>query len=588
MHSHALRTSFALTLATVLVSSSALAQTTTPPTQTQVQSPPASDMTPVETRPAVASVSGDTGLWFLPTGEVLPHKRWSVSFYRTETDFGQGFTDVAHFPVSFAFGVANRLELFGSWNTVTRIDRDTRPIYFQNDPQAPAGAGGGVVNEYPFIRQYWSGNSRGDLRVGAKVNLLSEADQRPLALALRGIVKLPTGDEDTGASTGESDLSVDLVASRHWTAIELTAYGGVMRRGDPDGYDLSNGIRWGVGAALLPRFPIRVTAEIYGERLSDNTIIAPAGFLAADGSMAPTQTEVESPTYAALGLTYQHSRGFFVGAGLNWSSMVDARRDAICASGACPAFTNNFGDSIGMQFRIGYHPGTRRYVAPLPPPQPEPTPTPVPERPANRPPTVTARCEPCTVEIGKVAEVVADATDPDGDALTYRWTAPTGTLTSPTFARTPWTAPNTPGPVQFTVTATDPSGLAASANVTITVVAPAVKEFVFEDVHFDFDRNTLRPDALRVLDEAVAALQADAELTLRIEGHTCNIGTAEYNLALGERRASAVRDYLGQRGIAAGRLTIVSYGEERPKHDNSREETRRLNRRAALTVAIVR
>ena len=60
--------------------------------------------------------------------------------------------------------------------------------------------------------------------------------------------------------------------------------------------------------------------------------------------------------------------------------------------------------------------------------------------------------------------------------------------------------------------------------------------------------------------------------------------TAEYNLALGDRRANAVRDYLTSRGIAASRLGTVSYGEERPKHDNAREETRRLNRRAALVV----
>jgi OOP family OmpA-OmpF porin len=73
---------------------------------------------------------------------------------------------------------------------------------------------------------------------------------------------------------------------------------------------------------------------------------------------------------------------------------------------------------------------------------------------------------------------------------------------------------------------------------------------------------------------------------LTIEGHTCNIGTAEYNLALGERRAKAVRDYLVSRGVAADRLNTVSFGEEQPKYDNSREETRRLNRRAALVVRL--
>ena len=86
-----------------------------------------------------------------------------------------------------------------------------------------------------------------------------------------------------------------------------------------------------------------------------------------------------------------------------------------------------------------------------------------------------------------------------------------------------------------------------------------------------------------MLDEAVAAMREDATLRLTVEGHTCNIGTAEYNLALGDRRANAVRDYLVSRGVAADRLQTVSYGEERPKYDNAREETRRLNR-AAMVV----
>jgi len=78
----------------------------------------------------------------------------------------------------------------------------------------------------------------------------------------------------------------------------------------------------------------------------------------------------------------------------------------------------------------------------------------------------------------------------------------------------------------------------------------------------------------------------DADLNLEIEGHTCNIGTSEYNQALSERRATAVRDYLTSRGIPAGRLRTVAFGEERPLHDNAREETRRLNRRAALVVRL--
>ena len=144
------------------------------------------------------------------------------------------------------------------------------------------------------------------------------------------------------------------------------------------------------------------------------------------------------------------------------------------------------------------------------------------------------------------------------------------------------------GPVQFTCSVADGKGGTASANVTIQVIRPAVKEFVFEDVHFDFDRYSLRPEATRALDEAVNTLKQNADLRIEVEGHTCNIGTPEYNLALGERRAQAVRDYLASRGIGADRMRTVSYGEERPKHDNAREETRRLNRRAAMVVRVQR
>src|SRR4030095_15264652 len=100
-------------------------------------------------------------------------------------------------------------------------------------------------------------------------------------------------------------------------------------------------------------------------------------------------------------------------------------------------------------------------------------------------------------------------------------------------------------------------------TVNIQVTRPTVREIVFEDVHFDFDRYSLRPEAVRTLDEAVTVLQQNPDVTVEIEGHTCNTGTAKYTRALGARRANAVRDYLTQRGIAASRFRTVSYGEER-------------------------
>jgi peptidoglycan-associated lipoprotein len=190
------------------------------------------------------------------------------------------------------------------------------------------------------------------------------------------------------------------------------------------------------------------------------------------------------------------------------------------------------------------------------------------------------------VYVGKTSTVTADGQDPDGDPLTYAWSAPAGSLANPSLRQTPWTAPMVVGPVPISVRVDDGRGGTASDVITIQVIKEAVKEVIFEDVHFDFDRYSLRPEAARALDEAIRALQENPGLRITIEGHTCNIGSAEYNLALGERRANAVRAYLSSRGAGADRLQTVSYGEERPKFDNSREETRRLNRRAALVVRV--
>ena len=534
------------------------------------QNPGGADLvTPAETRPATNTHMGDTGLWFVPTGEVLPARRWSFSLYRVNFDYNAGFTDVSNWPVTFGVGLGDRAEIFGAVQAVRRIDRDARPLFFPNQ-------GGGVVNEYPFVRDGWSGNQFGDIWVGAKVNLASQFRQNPVAFGLRGMVKLPTAnDDDEGVGTGKADFAIDAVVSREINQrVELSGFGGFIVRGKPEGVEVSNGIRWGVGMGMPTRRSLRLTAELHGEAYTDDSLEVTRSIVGTDGSIAPPLTNIDSPFNASVGLTWQGANGLFAGAGLNYRVRMDGRSEF-------GTFEDETGDSLGLQLRLGYHPGVRVYVPPPPPPAPAPPPPP-----ENRPPTVRARCEPCTVEVGRTSTLTADATDPDGDQLTYKWSAPAGKFTAPGDRQTPWTAPMQEGPVQATVAVADGKGGTASDTVTIQVIRPARKEIVFEDVHFDFDRYSLRPEATRALDEAIKTLQENADLRLEIEGHTCNIGTAEYNLALGEQRAAAVRQYLGSRGIGADRLRTVSYGEERPKHDNAREETRRLNRRAALVVRV--
>jgi peptidoglycan-associated lipoprotein len=107
---------------------------------------------------------------------------------------------------------------------------------------------------------------------------------------------------------------------------------------------------------------------------------------------------------------------------------------------------------------------------------------------------------------------------------------------------------------------------------------------VLADVQFALDSSELRPDALRTLTTALKTLNDSPSISLHIEGYASPEGSPEYNKALGERRARAVRDYLTKRGIAPSRLTVTSYGEERLKYDSSQEATRALNRRAALII----
>ena len=534
-----------------------------------------------DTRPATTTFWGDTGLWFVPTGEVLPNRDFSLSIQRTEMDFRHGNTNVSFWPVTGAVGIG-RVELFGALRVVTSVDRDTNPLLFGD----PADEAGGLVNEYPTVRESWTGNRLGDLFVGTKINLASQERQQPMALAIRATLKLPTADSDVGAGTGEYDGFVDLVGSREYNSVELAAFGGVAMRGDPGDVRLSDGFRWGGGAGFPTRGPLRASAEVYGEWAFNDAVEAPAGLLVGtDGSLSPALSHLKEQVTTALGVTWQHPSGVLLGAAASYRFGMDA--DDVVGQGA-----SRSRDGFGVDFRIGFHRGVKMFAPPAPVmPDPAPAPAPVaaapepPPAPAptpNRTPTVRAVCEPCTVESGRSVKLSARLDDPDGDNVTVRWSASGGTLKDTRSDSTEWQAETAPGLIKFTVTAEDSRGAVASDTVTVEVTSAAVMEF--NDVLFDFDSSTLRKEALPTLQPAIAALKQHPQMRVEVEGHTCSIGTEDYNRALGERRAAAVRQYLVQQGIEADRITVVTYGEDRPSHDNATDTSRQLNRRGALVV----
>jgi|UniRef100_A0A7V3VTS1 peptidoglycan-associated lipoprotein len=97
-----------------------------------------------------------------------------------------------------------------------------------------------------------------------------------------------------------------------------------------------------------------------------------------------------------------------------------------------------------------------------------------------------------------------------------------------------------------------------------TTVVETRPQLVLERIFFDFDKSDIRQDAAEILKKNAEMLKIYPEVKVLIEGHTCEIGTAEYNMALGERRAKSARDYLIMLGISPDRLSTISYGEERP------------------------
>jgi peptidoglycan-associated lipoprotein len=546
--------------------------TTSGPVVTQDEILLQGDTTP---RPSLPTINGDTGLWFVPTAETLPAGKWSFSAFRSNFDRRQGLTDVSQIGLTGAVGLGDRFELFASWKTI-RIDRDVRPVF------VPAEAVfGGVSQEYPFVRRGWSKTLGGPVMVGGKWSLISQSRGDAMSIAPRVMVKFPSGA--SWASTNDWDGHLDLVASREFgQSFELSSIAGAVLRGDPDEFRVSDGITWGLGATFPSRSPLRAIVEWQGEFvIKDNTLITNPPYVGEDGTIAPLLSPISDPTNFKVGAVWQASNGLFVHGGFNYSFGTEGR---------VVAGSDIEHNSWGFDVRLGWHPGvtparqrvrqiketttvtnTNTVTVTTPPP------------PVNRPPTVTVQCNPCVVEPGQTSRLTAQATDPEGGPLTYRWTAPQGSFAPADAANTTWTAPNQDGAsVTATVAVRDNAGNETQASTTL-LVRMAVR-LEFEDVHFDFDRFNLRPDALKILDDAVTKLQANPNIQVTVEGHADAIGTQQYNLALGERRANSARDYLVSRGIATSRIRTVSFGEDRPIDTNDTAAGRARNRRAHLAV----
>ena len=107
-----------------------------------------------------------------------------------------------------------------------------------------------------------------------------------------------------------------------------------------------------------------------------------------------------------------------------------------------------------------------------------------------------------------------------------------------------------------------------------------------QTIYFDFDDERIRGDMESVLRRNAEMIQEHPGVMIQVEGHTCEIGTQEYNLAQGERRALSVRNHLMRLGVSGDRLITVSYGEEMPANTGTTESAYRQNRRVEFSRAM--
>lgn len=232
--------------------------------------------------------------------------------------------------------------------------------------------------------------------------------------------------------------------------------------------------------------------------------------------------------------------------------------------------------TVGLTFAFG-----GKVTAPPPPPAPAPAPTPEPApAPAPPPPPapkVTFRADP--------PEIIKS------QCSTLMWTSEHAKTLSidqgvgavDTVGSKPVCPPES---TTYTLTASGDGGT-TSAKASVGVIT-----IVLEDIHFEFDKATLTKEGRDILSRNLEILKSNPGVKVQIEGHACAHGTEKYNMALSERRALAVKEYLAKGGVDAGRMTTIAYGEtrllmpEKPTAKNKNSTEAKANRRVHFEVIV--
>ena len=266
-------------------------------------------------------------------------------------------------------------------------------------------------------------------------------------------MKLPTGSADDGSGTGKMDCQFDFIVSKEVaSSAEVSGSIGYRQRGDPDEYDLSSGIPFGIGAQFPTRSPLKFTTEWCGEIFNNDVVTrtvspAPASIIGVDGSVplghVGSSAAVDADVRRDLADAARGSsrrRHQLVGQGRRSRGSRRRQRRQL-------RHEVRLAVPHRLSPRRGRHPGPAAAAAAAA------------TAGAGAAAHADRRCAVQSVHGRSRRDVEGDGDREDsiGCVITYQWSAPTGTFANPAQQNTAWTAPNTPGTVPVTVTGTCPT-----------------------------------------------------------------------------------------------------------------------------------
>jgi hypothetical protein len=522
---------------------------------------------------AVPSLTGESGLFEVYTADTFCARQLAVQLSFQNWDRDPGAVSEDEYALSFGYGLTDRLEASVSLRAIElsiRHDPSDDPAYYMGSP---------VVGR-------WHETGLGNPHFGVKYNFLREREGGRPGFAVQGYLELPRRDQDAFRGTGKTVYGATLIATKRFGKLGTSLNFG-YRVYDPERnitgrYEINDQWTYGLGLRFPEGRRWNVIGEISGYFLAEDEKVS-----SDMAALFPMYTEGDDlpdhgRTYFNVGGQYQFRSGITVGAAARYTHMQDSDSDQ--------------NDGWGVIAKISYSTACRK---------PAPAPRPKKEEPAgevlaeremareqrsvdvelrNLAPTVKLQPDAMVVQAGESIRIRALGEDPEGKALAYGW-KPEGGSVAGSGDSVMWKAPDDcDKPVIIKTRATDPEGAYGEDSVIIQVICPDEEEAPMERVFFEFDRYDLTAKGAASVQRMAQHLKKNPKARVTVEGHTCNIGTDAYNMALGQHRAESVRNELVRQGVSPTRIKVISYGLNRPAYSNDAEESRQFNRRADFVL----